>query len=143
MVSTAHYRATEAGAQILEAGGNAVDAAVAAAFALGVCEPQASGLGGQTMMMIHLSESARTFALDGSSHAPNRAVNELFAEKSTRLRGHQATTVPGTPAALGYVLKTYGTLPLKDVLEPSIALAKTGTRLRNCRTDCSAGRSSL
>lgn len=129
MVSTAHYRATEAGAQILAAGGNAVDAAAAAAFALGVCEPQASGLGGQTMMMIYLAESGRTFALDGSSHAPNRAVNELFTEKSTRLRGHQATTVPGTPAALGYALKTYGTLPLKEVLEPSILLARNGYQI--------------
>lgn len=129
MVSSAHYRATEAGAQILEEGGNAIDAAVATAFALGVCEPQASGLGGQTMMMMHLSESGRTFSLDGSSHAPNRAVKELFDDKSSRLFGHAATTVPGTPAALGYALKTYGTLPLKKVLEPSIHLAREGYQI--------------
>jgi len=129
MVSTAHYRATEAGAQILAEGGNAVDAAVAAAFALGVCEPQASGLGGQTLMLIHLSESGRTFALDGSSHAPNRALKEMFTEKKARLSGIQATTVPGTPAALGYVQKTYGGLPFKTVLAPAIHLAQNGYQI--------------
>ena len=77
MVATAHYRATEVGALILKQGGNAIDAAVAAAFALGVCEPQASGLGGQTMMLMHIEEEGKTIALDGSSRAPNRAVKEL------------------------------------------------------------------
>ena len=72
MVSTAHFRATDIGVTILEQGGNAIDAAVAAAFALGVCEPQASGLGGQTMMLIHNAETGKTIALDGSSRAPNR-----------------------------------------------------------------------
>ena len=62
MVSTAHSRATEAGVSIFEQGGNAIDAAVAAAFALGVCEPQASGLGGQTMMLLHSVTSDKTIA---------------------------------------------------------------------------------
>ena len=78
MVATAHHCATDAGKEILAAGGNAIDAAVAAALALGVCEPAASGLGGQTMMLIHTAEPRRTFALDGSSRAPNRATPELF-----------------------------------------------------------------
>ena len=81
MVSTAHYLATRSGASMLKAGGNAIDAAVAAAFALGVCEPQASGLGGQTMMLICLADGDRPFALDGSSRAPNRALGENFKEK--------------------------------------------------------------
>ena len=71
MVASQHYLATDAGVAILEQGGNAVDAAVAVAVALGVCEPMASGLGGQTMMLIHQSDSRRTVALDGSSRAPN------------------------------------------------------------------------
>ncbi len=126
MVSTAHFRATEVGAKILGQGGNAVDAAVASAFSLGVCEPQASGLGGQTMMLIYLSEEDRLIALDGSSRAPNRALREDFGKQSLRLHGHQASTVPSTPATLGYVLKHYGTMSLADVLAPAIELAEKG-----------------
>jgi gamma-glutamyltranspeptidase/glutathione hydrolase len=126
MVAAAHFKATEVGATILDHGGNAIDAAVATAFALGVCEPQASGLGGQTMMLINLAEENRIFAVDGSSRAPNRALNEDFTANSSRLYGHRATTVPSTPAALGYILEKYGTLPLSEILAPIIALAENG-----------------
>ena len=126
MVATAHFRATEVGVAILEQGGNAVDAAVAAAFALGVCEPQASGLGGQTMMLIHSVEAHKTIAVDGSSKAPNRAVIDFFAEKSSRITGYSAATVPSTPATLAYVLDRYGTLKLSQLLEPVICLAREG-----------------
>ena len=128
MVATAHYRATEAGVRILDEGGNAVDAAVAAAFALGVCEAQASGLGGQTMMLIHLSQSRKNIAIDGSSRAPNRATPGLLRTRELR-RGHRATTVPSTPAVLEYVRRTYGTLPLHHLLQPAIRLADEGYRL--------------
>jgi gamma-glutamyltranspeptidase/glutathione hydrolase len=126
MVATAHYQATEAGVEILEGGGNAFDAAAAAAFALGVCEPAASGLGGQTMMLIHHAETRRTFALDGSSRAPMRATPEVMRE-SNRLRGYRATTVPSSPAVLRYVIEQYGKLKLRDVLQPSIRLADEGS----------------
>ena len=126
MIATAQYRATDAGVSVLEQGGNAMDAAVAAAFALGVCEPQASGLGGQTMMLIHSAEDARTFALDGSSKAPSRAVIEAFEENSLRLHGHKAATVPSTPATLAYGLDRYGTMSLEQVMAPAIDLAEEG-----------------
>ncbi|WP_420638904.1 gamma-glutamyltransferase family protein [Candidatus Poriferisocius sp.] len=127
MVSTAHPGATAAGATILEAGGNAVDAAVAAALALGVCEPAASGLGGQTMMMIHLADEGRTIALDGSSRAPHRATVESFGDLAReRRRGHRATTVPSSPATYDYALSRYGALGLGDVLQPAIRLAEEG-----------------
>ena len=126
MIATAHYQATEVGVEILEGGGNAFDAAAAAAFALGVCEPAASGLGGQTMMLIHHAETRRTFALDGSSRAPMRATPEVMRE-SNRLRGYRATTVPSTPAVLRYVVEQYGKLKLRDVLQPSIRLADEGS----------------
>ncbi len=128
MVATAHQRATEAGVEMLAEGGNAIDAAVAAAFALGVCEPAASGLGGQTTMLVHLAEARRTFALDGSSRAPNRTAAADFT-RAQRLRGYRATTVPATPATLAWALRTYGTLPLARVLEPAIRLARKGYRV--------------
>ena len=126
MVSTAHFRATEAGAEILGQGGNAFDAAVAAAFALGVCEPQASGLGGQTMMLVHTAENGRIFAVDGSSRVPNRAVREHFPDKDMMLHGFGASTVPSTPATLDYIRGKYGTMELSSVLEPAIRLAENG-----------------
>jgi gamma-glutamyltranspeptidase/glutathione hydrolase len=128
MVATAHHRASAAGAEMLAEGGNAIDAAVAAAFALGVCEPAASGLGGQTTMLVHLAQGRRTFALDGSSRAPNRTATVGFT-KAERLYGYRATTVPSTPATLAWALRTYGTLPLARVLEPALRLARKGYRV--------------
>lgn len=134
MISTAHYRATEAGASLLAEGGNAMDAAVAAAFALGVCEPAASGLGGQTMMLVYEAASRRRVTLDGSSRAPHRATpGEL--SKAERRRGHRATTVPSTPAVLGYALKRYGTMGLDQVLQPAIELARQGYRITQLQHD--------
>lgn len=126
MVATQHYLATEAGVEMLAEGGNAIDAAVASAIALGVVEPAASGLGGQTMMLIHTADPRRTFAVDGSSRAPNRANPDAFRGTTSRLRGYSATTVPSTPAVLGYVLKRYGKLKWSRVLKPAIRYAENG-----------------
>ena len=128
MAATAHYRATEAGVEILEAGGNAMGAAVAAAFALGVCEPAASGLGGQTMMLVHDAKSRRNVALDGSSRAPNRATPGLL-EAADRQWGWCASTVPATPAVLEYARRAFGTMPLEQLIEPALRLALEGCRV--------------
>ena len=135
MVSTARDEATRAGTAILESGGNAVDAAVAAAFALGVCEPAASGLGGQTMMLIHLAEPRRTFALDGSSRAPHRATAGTVT-KEQRNYGYRATTVPSTPSTLDHALRAYGTKALHEVLSPAIDLAQRGYRVSALQRTC-------
>ncbi|BCS95119.1 gamma-glutamyltranspeptidase [Desulfoluna limicola] len=128
MVASQHHLASAAGRTLLESGGNAVDAAVAAAFALGVVEPAASGLGGQTMLTLHIPEANRTFCLDGGTRAPNRTpTGEL--ERSEQLRGHRATTVPSTPAVLFHALNHYGTKSLAEVLAPSIELAEKGYRI--------------
>ena len=126
MVATAQEPATRAGVEMLERGGNAVDAAVAAAFALSVCEPQASGLGGQSMAVLHIN--GQTLAIDGSSRAPYRARCSKLGEHE-RFLGHRATTVPSTPAALGYMHLKFGRLPWENILVPAIALARQGYRL--------------
>ena len=127
MVSSAHSSATAAGVRMLEKGGNAIDAAVAGALALGVCEPAASGLGGQTMMLVHHRASGTTVAVDGSSRAPNRAVIDAFADlRADRRRGHLATTVPSSLAAYAHALERYGRLDWPTVMEPAIALAEDG-----------------
>ncbi|NBC14891.1 MAG: gamma-glutamyltransferase [Gammaproteobacteria bacterium] len=128
MVATQHYHASDAGAQMLAAGGNAVDAAVAAAFALCVVEPAACGLGGQTMLLLNLAEEGRKLCLDGATRAPNRTPPGELA-RAAQLRGHRATTVPSTPAVLAYTLKHYGTKALAEVLAPAIRLAAEGYRI--------------
>ncbi len=128
MVSTQHIHATEAGVAMLADGGNAIDAAVAAALALGVCEPAASGLGGQTFLMIHLAKRRRTFILDGSSFAPHRVVPGKLTLDDRR-RGYRSSTVPATPRTLAYALEQYGTLPWSRVVEPAITLAEKGFRV--------------
>ncbi|KIX13180.1 gamma-glutamyltransferase family protein [Dethiosulfatarculus sandiegensis] len=123
MVATAFPLATQAGVEMLKKGGNAVDAACAAAFALGVCEPQASGLGGQTMALLYLN--GRTFALDGSSRLPSLAHLDRLGTPE-RIRGYKAATVPSTPAVLGYMHLRYGSLSWDEILEPALRLAHDG-----------------
>jgi gamma-glutamyltranspeptidase/glutathione hydrolase len=110
----------------LPPGGNAIDAACAAAFALSVCEPQASGIGGQSMALLHTQD--KTFVLDGSSRVPSLAhLSRIKSGES--LTGYRATTVPSTPALLGYMHFTYGRASWRTVLEPAIRIAKEGYRI--------------
>ncbi|MGB3479155.1 MAG: gamma-glutamyltransferase [bacterium] len=126
MIATAFPDATKAGVQMFKKGGNAVDAACAAALALGVCEPQSSGLGGQTMLLI--STNNKVLAIDGSSRAPSLAhVSAIY--KGDRTCGYRATTVPSTPATLWYVNKHYGNLPWKTIMKPAIQIAERGYKI--------------
>ncbi|MGV7222699.1 MAG: gamma-glutamyltransferase family protein [Nitrospinales bacterium] len=127
MVSTAFPEATQAGVEMLRLGGNAIDAAVASAFALGVCEPQASGIGGQSTAIIHFN--GNTVALDGSSRVPSLAHIDRIDKKTHRFQGYKATTVPSTPALLGYLHFRYGKLDWSEVLKPAIAIAREGYRI--------------
>jgi len=131
MVATAFPPATKAGVEMLSKSGNAVDAACAAAFALGVCEPQASGLGGQTMGILHFN--GQTIALDGSGCVPFLAHPNRI-ETGDLQTGYRATTVPSTPAVLGRLHAEYGCLPWSTILEPAIRIARNGypiTRLQH------------
>ena len=127
MVSSAFPDATKAGVDILKKGGNAVDAACATALALGVCEPQASGIGGQSLAILHIN--GKTIAVDGSSRAPSLAHNTFFEKHSRRFIGYKATTVPSTLATLGYLNEKYGVLDWETIVKPSIRIAKRGYKI--------------
>lgn len=127
MVATAFPAATEAGVAMLREGGNAVDAACAVGFALGVCEPQASGLGGQSLGLLHID--GQTLAVDGSGRAPSLAHRDVFQNSEIRRVGYRAATVPSTPATYAWLHQRYGRLPWGTVLEPAIALARDGYRI--------------
>ena len=128
MVVSGSPDASEVGARVLAAGGNAIDAAVATAFAIGVAEPGQSGLGGQSYMLIHLADG-RSAALDGSALAPLRAKREELArlDELGQRYGSQLAATPGTLAVLSYALGLHGTLELADVIEPAVELAEFGT----------------
>jgi gamma-glutamyltranspeptidase / glutathione hydrolase len=122
MVASAHPIASEAGLAILKKGGNAVDAAVAAAFAIGVAEPNATGLGGEGMMVIYLAKDKKAVAIDYRSTAPGKAMPGHKWESS----GPMAVAVPGTVAGLAMALEKYGTMSLAEVVEPAAKAAEQG-----------------
>ena len=124
MVSTGSVEATQAGARILEQGGNAVDAAVAAAFVLGVADPGGSGLGGMTYILISLA-NGRAVAIDGSATSPMAADPSILLaiQKSGDSFGARVVAVPVTLAALNRALERYGTMDLSTVLAPAIEIA--------------------
>jgi gamma-glutamyltranspeptidase/glutathione hydrolase len=124
LAATAFPAATEAACAILRGGGNAIDAAVAAAWALAVCEPSNSGLGGQTSLLIHLA-NGRTAVLDGHSRAPG-GVSTDTVSRSQQRAGYRATTVPTTPLVLETAHQRYGRLPRAALLAPAIRLAEEG-----------------
>ncbi len=124
VVVAAFPAAAKAGADALSAGGNAVDAACAAAWALAVCEPAESGLGGQTTMLIALRGQSPV-VVDGHSMAPASLRRKLVGRKSQR-RGIRATSVPSTVITLANAQKRFGKLSLQDVLAPAISLAENG-----------------
>jgi gamma-glutamyltranspeptidase/glutathione hydrolase len=122
MVASAHPLASQAGLEILKAGGNAVDAAVAAAFAVGVAEPNSNGIGGEGMMIIYVARTGKASAIDYRSAAPAAAAFPDGIPSS----GHAAAAIPGTVAGLSRALEKYGTMSLARVLEPAIKLASGG-----------------
>jgi gamma-glutamyltranspeptidase / glutathione hydrolase len=131
MAATAFPAASEAACEMLRAGGNAIDAAAAAAWALSVCEPSGSGLGGQTTMLVRLS-NGRSLVIDGHSYAP-AAVSVERVSRGQQKMGHRACVIPSTPATLDYAQRRYGRLRSERVLEPAIRLAEDGyaiTRLQ-------------
>lgn len=128
VVAVSHPLAAQAGAKMLEDGGNAIDAAAAIQFALNVVEPQFSGIGGGGFMMIHLAKSNETFIIDSRERAPAAAtpdmfLNQTFAAASTS--GH-SVGVPGTVLGVETALRRWGSKSLAKTLWPAIVLAEQG-----------------
>src|SRR5467141_350920 len=131
MVATDEELGSQAGVEILKRGGNAVDAAVAVAFALAVVEPAAGNIGGGGFMLIRLADGKTTF-LDYRETAPGKATRDMYIGKDGKLEeeasviGYKSVAVPGTVAGLTLALKTFGSMKLADVMAPAIRLAQNG-----------------
>ncbi len=131
MVVSASKIASEVGVQVLKKGGNAVDAAVAVGFALAVTYPSAGNIGGGGFMLIHLSDGTNT-TIDYREKAPISAKENMYLDSSGNFMpelsqfGVTSSGVPGSVAGLIYALENYGSLPLRDVIQPAIDLAENG-----------------
>ena len=127
MVVSGHYATAQAGYKMLAQGGNAVDAAVAAAFASTVVEPSRAGLGGHSTILIYLAKSRQVKFINGNGWAPERATPEFFqARGGIPLDGPLAPIVPGSAAGLLRAAEEAGRLDRQKLLTPSIELAERG-----------------
>jgi len=133
VVSTSMY-ATKVGVEILKKGGNAIDAAVAVGFALAVTYPSAGNLGGGGFMVIHLADG-KNITIDYREKAPLSAHRDMYLNEAGEFVpelsqfGTTSAGVPGSVAGLIYALENYGTMPLAEIIQPAIDLAKSGWRL--------------
>mgnify|MGYP001560984793 CR=1 FL=1 len=127
--------ASQVGADILAAGGNAVDAAVATGFALAVTLPRAGNIGGGGFMLVHLADKNKTIAIDYREMAPAAASRNMFLDREGDVDPIKArhsvysSGVPGTVAGMIYALENYGTMSLKEVMQPAIKLASNGFKV--------------
>lgn len=134
MVVSVSSIATNIGVKILKQGGNAVDAAVATGFALAVAYPQAGNIGGGGFMVIYLAAGKNT-TIDFREKAPLSAYRDMYLDSTGKFipglsqTGVTSAGVPGSVAGMIYALKKYGTMKLKDVIQPAIDLAKNGWEL--------------
>ena len=131
IVVSSHELASRVGAEILQAGGNAVDAAVATGFALAVVLPPAGNLGGGGFMLIRMA-NGKTHFLDYREKAPAAATRDMFLDSQGNViegaseYGYKSIGVPGSVAGLVHAEKKFGKLTLKHVIAPAIRLARVG-----------------
>jgi len=131
-IASAYPLASQAGEEILAAGGNAFDAAVAVSAALAVVEPSSSGLGGGGFYLLHVQADGLETMLDAREKAPAAASRDMYLDKAgnvidgASIDGPLAAAIPGEPAAFEYLARRYGKLPLKQSLQPAIRLARNG-----------------
>lgn len=137
MVASEQELATQVGVEILQQGGNAVDAAVAVGFALAVVLPNAGNIGGGGFMVLHDGKSGENFTVDFREMAPSKASRDMYLDEQGNvvdgksLYTHFAVGVPGTVAGMEYALKKWGSLPLEKVIAPAIKLAEEGFIVSN------------
>ncbi len=131
VVTTGHYLATAIGMRVLENGGNAIDAGVAAGFALNMLKPQSNGIGGESPILIHRAgaDGPQIVAVNGQGIAPKRATINWFRAQNLDLipgDGFLPATVPGAFGAWVTSLLRYGRLSLKETLGPVVDMAREG-----------------
>lgn len=135
-IASAHPLATQAGFEIFEQGGNAFDAAVAVSATLAVVEPYSSGIGGGGFWLLHDKKNKKDIMIDGRETAPLKATRKMYQGKdgnvipNLSVDGALAAGIPGEPAALVYIAKNYGRLPLKITLAPAIRVARNGFKVK-------------
>lgn len=134
VIASAHPLATEVGIDVLRRGGNVVDAAVAVSFMLGVVEPDASGIGGDGMMMIHLKDLEKTVAIDFKDQTPSRATADnpaLFENGRLKTHGPAAVNIPGVVAGMGFAFEKYGSgvVGWADLIAPAARAAAEGVEV--------------
>ena len=140
MVVSAHRLASEVGVRVLQAGGNAVDAAVAVGYALAVVDPCCGNIGGGGFMTIHLADGRETF-VNFRETAPAAANATMYLDSEGRLiddlsrHGYRAAGVPGTVMGLDHAAAKYGRLPREALIAPAIAFARDGFALSRADTD--------
>jgi gamma-glutamyltranspeptidase / glutathione hydrolase len=129
IVATSQTLASEAGAQILKAGGNAVDAAIAANAVLGLVEPTGNGIGGDLFAIVYEAKSGKVYGLNASGWSPMGLTIEFLnsrGQKTMPLRGIHSVTVPGAVAGWDELRKKFGTMPFSKLLAPAIFYAEKG-----------------
>lgn len=145
MVSSQEALASQIGVDILKQGGNAVDAAVAVAYALAVTLPRAGNIGGGGFMLVHIAEQNKTIAIDYRETAPAKAHKDIFLDKQGNAvdklsREHGlAVGVPGTVMGMEVALTQYGTMTMAQVIKPAIKLAKEGILVTSDLSNSLAG----
>ena len=134
-IATRHYLATEVGENILKNGGNAVDAAIAVAYALAVVNPSAGNLGGGGFMLIYEAASNETFAVDYREKAPVKATRDMYLNeagdviKGLSLNTIMSSATPGTVAGMNFVYEKFSSMEIDKLISPSISLAREGFKL--------------
>ena len=129
IVASSHVLASQAGLDMLRAGGTAIDAAVAIAATLAVVEPMMTGLGGDVWVLYYEAESGKIFALNGSGHSPKGLTRRHFHDKGLDRvpgRGWESVTVPGAVDAWATAVERFGSKDLGEILGPAIRYAEEG-----------------